>query len=94
MTAGRVRVLPPLAPGVPPPVPTDACTGRYRSDLACRSTVDPAEVPDGHRLAGDSFVVFYCTRPVHDEGEPHACHLRDGDAGSPRGIATIVWGGE
>ena len=93
MTTGRVRLLPPGTPGVPPPV--RSVNGRYRDEEACMGSIDTEEVPDGHRWSGpadEGYIGFYCTRPPHAEDEPHICHLTDED--SCKLQVLIVWGGE
>jgi hypothetical protein len=92
---GRVRVLPPDAPGLPPAVPYvgDSESGRYADSEACLTAVWAADEPDLMVFLDDAAAGVYCTRPTgHPRHEVHTCRLRDSVTGEPQ--AVIVWGGE
>jgi hypothetical protein len=90
---GKVRVLPPETPGIPPSVPS--VDGKYVDNNACMGAVNAEDVPDGQRWVGpedEGWFGFYCTRPPHPNDEPHVCHLTDEVTCELQ--ILIVWGGE
>jgi len=98
---GRVRVLPPDAPGLPPMLPRYG--GFYALGAVCEATIPTEAVPGWQGLldrlyitgapdAEDIDIGFYCTRLDHGDDEPHVCLPIPDDGSAP--VATIVWGGE
>lgn len=87
---GRVRVLPPDTPGLPPSVPFDPL---YDDSATCMSTVWAVDAPEIMDVLDDPRHGVYCTRPDrHPEDEVHVCRLMSESTGEP--IAVVVWGGE
>lgn len=90
---GKVRVLPPDTPGLPPATELLPEVG-YRHDGTCEVCFDAdpeiiAQVPGTHAA---TMVGFYCTRDRHDPDEVHVTHYRS--ALDQPVSALIVWGGE
>jgi hypothetical protein len=93
---GRVRVLPPDAPGLPPAVPDRPGDDRRRYDHAdaCMRHLFATESPVLMAAFDDVTFGVYCTREIrHPEDEVHVCRLRSEEP-PYEDTHVIVWGGE
>jgi hypothetical protein len=97
VTVGKVRVLSPNTPNVPPSIPYNEDGYAVRE---CPGWIKRADLPSSPLMVGAPLDLagFYCTRPEHGVDTPHVCHWRDTDDGTtvptPPLRAIIVWDAE